>query len=149
MADQGIQISVKGLSETIRAFERRGKLVKGGTQTALRQALIDVQRDIWTGFDESRQVGGTSWKALKASTVAWKRKHGYSPKPNIRTGALRQYWSMTVTGTRGVLRSSAINKKGRPYARHVNDLRPIIPTEEAVQDRATAAFQRMVRGAIK
>ena len=144
-----IQISVKGLSEAVKAFERRGKLVKGGTQTALRQALIDIQRDIWTGFDESRQVGGSTWRALSPRYAAWKRKHGYSSRPNIRTGALRQYWSQQVTGTRGVLRSSAVSRKGKPYAKHVHAVRPIVPTDERILARARAAFERVLKMALQ
>lgn len=141
----GIQIGVKGLADAVRAMERRAQGVRGGTQTALRQALTDVQRDIWTGFAESRQVGGQTWLALSPRYAAWKRKHGYSPKPNIKTGALRQYWSITVSGTRGVLRSTATDKKGKPYARHVNEVRPIVPTENSIRARAKAAFERLLQ----
>mgnify|MGYP001617013891 CR=1 FL=1 len=149
-----MKIQVTGLLEAVRANRARAARLVGGTPRALRDALTDTLRDVWTSFDQQRQVGGRGWAPLARGTLRQKLRLGYSPKALIRTGALRQGWEIQVRGNTGTLRATATGKRGVPYGVYQHEgtrtipARPFTPTEAVVRAHARAAFQRLIKEAL-
>ena len=56
------------------------------------------------------------WRPLAKSTAKQKAKLGFSSRPLIRSGRLRQEWALKATRNRGTLTSTAASKKGVLYA---------------------------------
>ena len=143
-----IKIDTSGLSVLagrMKTTEQRLSKMDGVFQ----QIGTRVFRQIARTFNASGSFEGRdAWKPLAISTLAWKRKHGYSSKPLIRTGDLRQHWDIQL-GTNKVTVISAESYSGfHEHGTKRIPARPFLPTKTEATALAIEAFSRHVRGAL-
>ena len=114
----------------------RGPLLKVGTLI-----FQEVQRN----FDRSGHDTG-AWARLATSTAAQKARLGFSPKPLLRTGDLRQRWDISM------LRKNAVRVKSRlrysafhQFGTRKMPARPMLPSER----RTLEIAKRVLRGHVR
>ena len=90
-----IKISQKGLQKV--QVDLRGTIANASNlRPPLMKSVNDMIRSIHNNFQESGRP--EKWTPLAASTLKQKRRLGYSSKPLIRTGALRNSVTGSVRG---------------------------------------------------
>lgn len=94
-----IEVNIEGLGAVQRALQRLGDRA-ADLRPAFREIGAGVVAESQLGFKESRDPYGTPWAALKASTIARRRKG--SAKPLLDTGRLRNSITYRLLGVAGV-----------------------------------------------
>lgn len=91
----GMDVSVtqQGM-EQVTAYISGFKEKAADLTVPMKQAAILMMGSVQKNFDASGRP--ISWIPLKASTLKEKMRKGYSPKPLIRTGGLRQSFATSV-----------------------------------------------------
>lgn len=146
-----LTVKISGLAQTTLNMSRRSGMVRAEAPRAIRDTLTDVFRDVQDSFDQSRQIGGSAWKPLAASTLAQKRRLGFSSKPLIRNRGLQKNWNIKVAGMVGTLELLATGKKGVPYGVYQHDgtgripSRKFTPTETVIRRHLQDAFKRLAQ----
>lgn len=88
--------------------------------------------------------GGKPWQPLKPATIAAKRKKGYSAKPLIKTGALRQsfmpFHDRRVAGVGSEMEIAAYHEEGTS----VLPARPMLPTLEKAREYGIRIYDDFV-----
>jgi hypothetical protein len=89
---------------------RRDALAK--LDEPVRRSLEALREEVQAAFDSGGAAVGAVWPPLAPRTLRDKLRLGYSPQPLVRTGRLRDGWTVRMEGpARGTLESVA------PYAR--------------------------------
>lgn len=99
-------------------------------------------------FQSSGAHGGSPWAPLKPATLAWKRKHGYSAKPLIRTGHLRQAWDIDLGKNKVTVRSLVDYSGAHQHGTRHLPARPMLPTEAQARELAVRTLSAEVRDEI-
>lgn len=151
-------LSVKGINTARSKMLRRARNIRN-TRGVNGRIITDWFKAVQVNFQTSG--GGHKppkrWKPLKPATLAQKKKQGYSSKPLIRTGTLRQQWLTQADSRGGKLTSTARAKGGTNYGmvhekgskkRNIPK-RKILPTLKHASVIATKHMGKHVKFAIK
>lgn len=140
----GISIEVNAAS-TLRGL---GILQVGlaDRQTINRKIAIELYGWVIRNFDAEGGMQSPPWLPLKASTLKQKARLGFSPKPLIRTGHLRQSFAPFSTAAEAGVGAKA--SAGVDYAEvheegtkdgHI-PARPMLPTQQFALDTAVKIY---------
>lgn len=141
-------LRVRGVEAAVGANNERVRKLGRGLNTAIRRALVDIFREVQGNFASSGQMGGAAWKPLGAATLAQKRRQGYSSKPLIRTGNLRQAWDIVMGTAKGKLESQANYGAYHQHGTKHIPARPFVPKEARLRDYALRHLKLQVSEAV-
>ena len=136
-------ITVIGVPKAAANMRKRASNQKRSSRGLMKRVITLYQQTIDKNFITSGRghEPPKPWKPLKPTTRKFKREHGFSPRPLIRTGTLRQQWARKVTAKRGSITSTAASEKGVFYGKfhekgtrsktgkRIVPIRKIIPTK--------------------
>lgn len=98
--------------EKLAAFLQATRSALAQLDEPVRRSLEALREEVQAAFDSGGEAVGAAWPALAPSTLRDKLRHGFPLQPLVRTGWLRDGWTVSMEGPGlGVLESAA------PYAR--------------------------------
>jgi phage gpG-like protein len=128
----------------------------GDTEPVNRRVSIQLYGWVMRNFDSEGRDQSPPWPALSARTLAEKLRKGYSPKPLIRTGNLRQSFAGFYDRRAGGVgaKASFFPRKGggnfdyaiaHEFGTDTIPQRQMLPTDAKASELALAVYNDFVR----